>query len=93
MFPNFIRLTWENQKTSFSMFLTFMDPNRVQIPETLREPIFSTEQDFGEKEVQQGSHEGQTSMAHTTRFLSRVGPAYSLIVAPMPLIFILMDSS
>jgi hypothetical protein len=31
MFPNFIGLTWENQKISFSMFLTFMDPNGVQI--------------------------------------------------------------
>jgi hypothetical protein len=31
MFPNFIELTWENQKTSFSMFLAFRDPNGVQI--------------------------------------------------------------
>jgi hypothetical protein len=35
------------------------------------------EQDFGEKEVQQGSHEGQTIMARTARFPGRMGPAYS----------------
>jgi hypothetical protein len=39
MFPNFIGLTWENQKTSFSIFLTFRDPNGV--PKTLQEPVFS----------------------------------------------------
>jgi hypothetical protein len=31
MFPNFIGITWESHKTSFSMFLTFRDPNGVQI--------------------------------------------------------------
>jgi hypothetical protein len=30
-FPNFIGLTWENQKTSISMFLTFRDPNGAQM--------------------------------------------------------------
>jgi hypothetical protein len=60
MFPNFIGLTWENQKISFSMFLTFRVPNRVQITWNFAGASFSTEQDFGEKEVQQGSHEGQT---------------------------------
>jgi hypothetical protein len=51
------------------------------------------EQDIGEKEVQQGSHEGQTSMAHATRFLGRMGPARSSLIASMPSIFISMDSS
>jgi hypothetical protein len=63
MFPNFIGLTWENQKTSFSMFLTFRDPNRVQITSNFRGTSFSTEQDLGAKEMQQGSHKGQTGMA------------------------------
>jgi hypothetical protein len=43
---------------------------------------FSTEQDFGAKEV-----------AHAARFLGRVGPACSPLVAPMPSIFVSMDSS
>jgi hypothetical protein len=39
MFPNFIGLTWENQKTSFPMFLTFRDPES-KLPETLSELVF-----------------------------------------------------
>jgi hypothetical protein len=93
MFPNFIELIWENQKTSFSMFLTFRDPNRVQITWNFAGASFSTEQDFGEKEVQQGSHEGQTSMAHAAIFLGRVGPTRSPLVAPMTSIFVSIDSS
>jgi hypothetical protein len=93
MFPNFIGLTWENQKISFSMFLTFRDPNGVQITWNFAGASFSTEQDFGEKEVQQGSHEGQTSMAHVARFPGRMGPARSPHVALMPSIFVSMDSS
>jgi hypothetical protein len=75
------------------MFLTFRDPNRVQITWNFAGASFSTEQDLGAKEVQQGSHEGQTSMAHAARFLGCVGPAHSPLVALMSLIFILMDSS
>jgi hypothetical protein len=52
MFPNIIELTWENPKTSISMFLTFKDPNGVQITWNFAEASFSTEQDFGAKEVQ-----------------------------------------
>jgi hypothetical protein len=77
MFPNFIRLTWENQKTSFSMFLTFRDPNRVQITRNFGGTSFSTEQDLLAKEMQQGSHEGQTGMAHTARFPAPMGPTRS----------------
>jgi hypothetical protein len=58
MFPNFIGLTWEDQKTSFSMFLTFRDPNRVQITWNFVGTSFSTEQDFGDKEVQQREPRG-----------------------------------
>jgi hypothetical protein len=54
---------------------------------------FSTEQDLGAKGMQQGSHEGQTGMAHAARFPGRVGPTRSPLVAPMPSIFISMDSS
>jgi hypothetical protein len=49
MFPNFIGLTWENQKTSFSMFLTFRDPNGVQITLNFAGASFYTEQDFSER--------------------------------------------
>jgi hypothetical protein len=75
------------------MFLTFKDTNRVQIIWNFAGARFSTEQDFGEKEVQHGSHEGQTSMAHVARFLGRMGPARSPLVAPMLSIFVSMDSS
>jgi hypothetical protein len=51
------------------------------------------EQDLGAKEVQQGSHEGQTSMAHMAKFLGLVGLACWRLVAPMSLIFVPMDSS
>jgi hypothetical protein len=93
MFPNFIGLTWENQKTSFSMFLTFRDPNGVQITWNFGGMSFSTEQDLGAKEMQQGIHEGQTSMAHAARFLGHMGPTCSPLVAPMSLIFVLLDVS
>jgi hypothetical protein len=93
MFPNFIELTWENQKTSFSMFLTFRDPNRVKITWNFTGANFSTKQDLGAKEMQQGSHEGQTGMAHATRFPGRMGPTHSHLVAPMWLIFVSLDSS
>jgi hypothetical protein len=43
--------------------------------------------------MQQGSHEGQTSMAHVAWFLGRMGPARSLLVAPMRSIFISLDAS
>jgi hypothetical protein len=35
------------------------------------------EQDFGDKEVRQGSHEGQMRMAHVAKFLGHMGPAHS----------------
>jgi hypothetical protein len=54
---------------------------------------FSTKQDLGSKEMQEGSHEGQTSMAHAARFLGRVGPACSPLIAPMSLIFVSLDAS
>jgi hypothetical protein len=52
------------------------------------------EQDLGAKEMQQGSHEGQTGMAHVTRCLGRMGPTHSPPhVALMSLIFISLDAS
>jgi hypothetical protein len=51
------------------------------------------DQDLGAKEVQQRRHEGQMGMAHTARFLGRIGPTRSPLVAPMPSIFVLIDSS
>jgi hypothetical protein len=75
------------------MFLTFRDPNGVQITWNFAGASFSMEQDFREKEVEHGSHEGQISMAHIARFLGHVGPACSPLVAPMSSIFVWMDSS
>jgi hypothetical protein len=92
-FPNFIGLTWENQKTSISMFWTFRDPNGVQMTWNFAGANFLMDQDLGVKEVQQRRHEGQTGMAHAARLLGRVGPTRSPLIAPMSLIFVLMDSS
>jgi hypothetical protein len=43
--------------------------------------------------MQQRSHEGQMSMAHMARFLGRMGPTHSPLVAPMSSIFVLLDAS
>jgi hypothetical protein len=75
------------------MFLTFTDPNRVQITWNFGGTSFPTEQDFGAKEMQQGSHEGQTGMAQVARFPGRMGPTCSSFVASMSSIFISLDAS
>jgi hypothetical protein len=93
MFPNFIGLTWENQKISFSKFITFRGPNGVYITWNFAGANFSTEQDFGEKEVQQRRSEEETGMAHAARCLGRVGPTHSHLVALMLSIFVSMNSS
>jgi hypothetical protein len=59
------------------MFLTFTDPNGVQITWNFGGTTFFMEQDLGAKEMQQGSHEGQTGMAHAARCLGRMGPTRS----------------
>jgi hypothetical protein len=43
--------------------------------------------------MQQRRHEGQMGMAHVARFLGRMGPTRSPLVAPMSSIFVPMDSS
>jgi hypothetical protein len=91
-FPNFIGLTWENQKTSISMILTFRDSNEVQMTWNFVGANFLTDQDLGAKEVQQSRHKGQTGMAHMARFLGCVGPTRSPLVALMTSIFVSMDS-
>jgi hypothetical protein len=73
------------------MFLTFRDPNGVQITRNFGGTSVSTEQDLGAKEMQQGSHEGQTGMAHVARFPGCMGPTCSTLIAPMSMIFISLD--
>jgi hypothetical protein len=75
------------------MFLTFRDPNGVQITWNFAGASFSTEQDFGEKEVQKRRSEGEMAMAHAARCLGRVGPSRSHLVVPMPSIFVSLDAS
>jgi hypothetical protein len=75
------------------MFLTLRDPNGVQLTWNFAGASFSTEQDFGEKEVQQRRSEKETGMAHVTRCLGRVGPTRCHLVAPMSSIFISLDLS
>jgi hypothetical protein len=75
------------------MFLTFRDPNGVQITWNFTGANFSMKLDFGEKEVQQGRSEEETGMAHVARCFGRVGPTCCHHVAPMSSIFVSMDSS
>jgi hypothetical protein len=75
------------------MFLTFRDPYGVQITWNFAGASFSTEQVFGEKEVQQRRSEEETGMAHVARCLVHVGPTCCHLVAPMPSIFVSLDSS
>jgi hypothetical protein len=91
--PWFYWINLGKPENPFSMFLTFRDLNGVQITWNFAGASFSMKQDFGEKEVQQGIHEGQTSMAHAAKFLGQVGPACSPLIAPMPSIFVSLDSS
>jgi hypothetical protein len=51
------------------------------------------EQDLGAMEMQQGSHESLTGMAHAARFPGRVGPTCSSLVAPISSIFVSLDAS
>jgi hypothetical protein len=74
------------------MFLTFRDPNRVQITWNIEGTNFSTKH-FREKEVQQRRSEGETGMAHAARCLGHVGPTRSHLVALMPSIFVSLDAS
>jgi hypothetical protein len=75
------------------MFLTFRNPNGVQITWNFGGTSFSMKQDFGEKEVQQRRSEGEVGMAHAARCLGHMGPAHSHLVALMPSIFVLLDAS
>jgi hypothetical protein len=75
------------------MFLTFRDPNGVQITWNFGGTSFSMEQNFREKEVQQRRSKGETGMAHAARCLGHVGPARSHLVALMSSIFVSLDAS
>jgi hypothetical protein len=91
--PYFYRINLGKLENLFSMFLTFRDPNGVQITWNFGGTNFSTEQDFGEKEVQQRRSEGETGMAHAARCLGRMGPARSHLGFLMSSIFISLDAS
>jgi hypothetical protein len=92
MFPNFI-VNLGKPENLFLMFLTFRDPNRVQITWNFAGVNFSMKQDFGEKEVQQRRSEEGMGMAHVARCSGRVGPTSCHLVAPMSSIFVSFDLS
>jgi hypothetical protein len=78
--PQFYWINLGKPETSFSMFLTFRDPNEVQI--TRKFVGASREQDFGAKVVQQGSQRGPNehapySQIPWTRGVSLFPPHYS----------------
>jgi hypothetical protein len=91
--PLFYRINLGKPENLFFNVFNFEGPKQSPNYLKLCGSQFSMEQDFGEKLVQQGSHKGQTSMAHMARFPGRVGPACSPLVAPMPSIFVSMDLS
>jgi hypothetical protein len=93
MFPNFIGLTWEKPENLHFNVFNFQGPKRSPNYLKLCGGQFFTEQDFREKKVQQVSHEGQMSMAHTARFPGCMGPARSPLVALMSSILVSMNSS
>ena len=86
-FPIFLELTLRWQKTLFSIFWCFRDPNDVQMTWKFTSISFTKEEDLGAKEANERRPEAQKGVAHAARFLGRVGPTFWSLVAPLPLIF------
>ena len=92
-FPIFLELTLLWQETLFSIFLSFRDPNDVQLTYKFTGIIFWKEEDVGAKEAKKWRPEGQKRWAHAARFLGHVGPINLALEAPTPSIFVPVASS
>ena len=92
-FPIFLELTLHWQKTLFSIFWCFRDPNDVQKTWKFTSIIFRKYEDLGVKEANERRPEAQNGVAHAARFLGRVGPTFWSLVAPLPSIFLPEASS
>ena len=82
-----MELTLRRQKTQFSIFSCFRDPNDVQMTWKFTSISFWKEQSVGAKEANKGRPEGQKRWAHAARFLGRVGPPNLGLEPPTPSIF------
>ena len=91
--PIYLELTLCCQKTPFSIFWCFRDPNVVQMTWNFANISFWKEQGLGAKEEQKWKAEGKKRWAHAARFLGRVGPLILALEPPMPSIFVSLVSS
>ena len=86
-FPIFMELTLRRQKTLFSIFWCFRDPNDVQMTWKFTSISFWKEEDLGAKEANKRRPEAQKGVAHAARYRGRVGPTIWSLEAPLPSIF------
>ena len=86
-FPIFLELTLHWQKTLFSIFWCFRDPNNVQMTWKFTSINFRKEEDLGVKEANERRPEAQKGVAHAARFLGRMGPTILGLEPPMSSIF------
>ena len=92
-FPIFLELTLHCQKTPFSIFWCFRDPNDVQMTCKFTSISFWKEQSVGAKEANKRRPEGQDEWAHAARFPDRVGPTKMALEPPLPSILLPEASS
>ena len=93
-FPIFLELTLRCQKTPFSIFWCFRDPNDVQMTWNFTGiTFFWKERNVGAKESKKRRPEGQKGWAHAARFLDHVGPTKLALGPPLPSIFLAEASS
>ena len=92
-FPIYLELNLQNQKTPFSIFLTFSDPNDVQMTKYFTGVNFWKERSVGAKEANKRKPEGRKRWAHVVRFLDRVGPPILGLEPPMSSIFVPVPST
>ena len=87
LFPIFMELTLHRQKTPFSYFNVFRDPNVNEITWKFTGVNIWKEEDMWAKEANKRRPEAQTGVAHVARYCGRVGPTRLALVALLPSIF------
>ena len=82
-----MELTLHSQKTLFSIFGSFRNPNDVQMTWKFMSVDFWKEESVGAKEENKRRPEAQKGVAHAARYLGRVGPTIWSLEASLPSIF------